>query len=545
MFSKLKYNENLDFNSARINPKITAITGVISIFITAIITMIFLRLTITLFGDSINGLTRNIQMIISYFSLADGGIGVAVLGLLYKEIAKGNKEGIIKIYSIAHKFFKYVSYIYLIFIISLALLMPIIIGHNNTISFLYIFLMVMVFGMQFFIPYRFTTKDRLILNADQAGAWINIFNILATILVYWLAIIVAFYCKLSLKEEMHNGHKIISVDGNSEKAMLLTLVPFAIISAGKTIIGLGCKIITRWKHPWIKVDKTVKLKGSGIIGDSMNGLILKLSALVIFSTDDITLSLLTHKNNSLNYTLTLISIYASYVMLTNTIRSLFTILLSPYEAVFARHYHSDEEKAKKIFQKLMITSCIFSIIFILLMSFNLAYLSKWFFGINSNLYFNPLLASIVTINGSLVIMRFPLEMAYVSTQKYKKIKRIYILEMLLNLILSLSLVWNFEVFGVAVATLISMLLMNFALIILFNRTFGEYLSKKHFSYFIISVISVILFSFGVGLIVKCIIGQYINTQLFVLYNMFITFIAIVLISQTVNSLKKIDKKIPE
>ena len=87
------------------------------------------------YGSSVNGLVTSITKFLAYILLLELGMGPVVKSVLYKPIANKDREEIRKILKAADKFFKRVSYIFIIYVLVLCFIIPSITSKDFSIEF--------------------------------------------------------------------------------------------------------------------------------------------------------------------------------------------------------------------------------------------------------------------------------------------------------------------------------------------------------------------------------------------------------------------------
>ena len=86
------------------------------------------KIIITSFGSSVNGLVSSITQFLAYISLLESGIGPVIKASLYKPIANKNKKEISDVLKASEKFFKTISFIFIIYLLILAFVYPLIVS---------------------------------------------------------------------------------------------------------------------------------------------------------------------------------------------------------------------------------------------------------------------------------------------------------------------------------------------------------------------------------------------------------------------------------
>ena len=86
--------------------------------------LIIPKLIIESYGSSVNGLIASITQFLGYIVLLEAGLGPIIKNLLFKPIVEKNKEDIERILGATSKFFKRISFAFLLYLGVLCVLLP-------------------------------------------------------------------------------------------------------------------------------------------------------------------------------------------------------------------------------------------------------------------------------------------------------------------------------------------------------------------------------------------------------------------------------------
>ena len=100
------------------------VSSLILQFITIIYGFIVPILIIRHFGSETNGLVSSITKFLSYIVLLEVGIGPVVKNALFKPIVEKNKKEIEEILGTANRFFRFIAYAFIIYILILCVIYP-------------------------------------------------------------------------------------------------------------------------------------------------------------------------------------------------------------------------------------------------------------------------------------------------------------------------------------------------------------------------------------------------------------------------------------
>lgn len=159
--------------------------------ITMLAGLITPRIMLVVYGSEINGLITSISQFISYFNLVEAGLAASVVYALYKPLAEQNHSKINSIVTAAKNFYFQSGYIFLILVVSLALLYPVFVK-SDLLTEKEIGVLVLILGVSGALEFFTLAKYRAILTADQKTYIISFTSCLVTILNTAIIVILGF-----------------------------------------------------------------------------------------------------------------------------------------------------------------------------------------------------------------------------------------------------------------------------------------------------------------------------------------------------------------
>jgi len=117
------------------------------------------------YGSDVNGLISSITQFLSYIMLLEAGVGPVLKAALYKPIAEKDKEEIFALLRSGQKYFRTISYIFVIYIILLFLIYPIIV--STQFDFVFTCSLIIIMSISTFFEYYMGITYRIYLNASQ------------------------------------------------------------------------------------------------------------------------------------------------------------------------------------------------------------------------------------------------------------------------------------------------------------------------------------------------------------------------------------------
>lgn len=387
--------------------------------VTVICGFIIPRLIIKSFGSSVNGLVTSITQFLAYITLLESGFGPVVKSILYKPIAQKDKNEIEKILKASEKFFRTISFIFIIYILILCFLLPMIV--SNEFNKLFTLSLVIIISISTFAEYYFGMTYKLYLQAEQKTYITSIIQIGVTIL-NTIAIVLLIYF------------------GNSIQVVKLAS---ALIFVLRPII----------QNLYIKKKYNVNLKNTEDnykIKQKWDGLSQHIAS-VIHSNADITI--LTVFAN-----VTEVSVYSVYYLVVAGIRALVQAFTGGIDASFGDMIAKDEKeslnKSFKIYELFYftLTTVVFSVTLLMIIPFILVYTK----GITDANYYRPVFAYLIVLAEFMWTIRLPYSTTTLAAGHFKETMKGAWVESIVNIVLSVVLVFKFGIIGVAIGTLVAM-----------------------------------------------------------------------------------------
>lgn len=392
---------------------ILQITSVISGFIIP-------RLILESFGSDINGLVNSISQFLGVITLLDLGVGSVVQSSLYKPLADGDNDTISRIYASASKFFKRIAMILLLYVAILLIIYPLIVSRKF--DFVYTSTLIGAICISSFAQYYFGIVNSLLLTAHQKG-YVQYSTHIATIILNTIACVVLIKLGCSIQ--------IVKLT----TSLIYLLRPLYLLLYVRVHYDINRKIIYE-EEP---------------INQKWNGMAQHFASYVLSSTDNIVLTLFS--------TLANVSIYSVYNIVIIGVKNALLSMTHGFQSLIG------EMIAKKETQKLSSffgyvewilhtgTTLIFGCTGVLLVSFVRVYTN----GITDADYVQPLFAIMITIANAGHCLRLPYNILILAAGHYKQTQTNYIIAMILNIVISISMVKCFGLIGVAIGTMIAMI----------------------------------------------------------------------------------------
>ena len=439
---------------------INATTAIISNAITLLLGFILQRSFINTLGDEFLGLNSIFNNVISMLSIAELGIGTAIIYSLYKPLYNDNKEEIKSLLMFYKRTYNIIAIV--VFTISL-ILMPFIPKIVNTNLNINVYLVFLLFIIDIIFSYLLSYK-RSILQADQRGYVISIIHI-----VYTICLNVCLGLILYLTKDYY--------------------LYLFIKCIWRLIENIAISIYVDKTYPYIKGNAT-KLDDEihKSIIQKVRGLIFhKIGSFIVLGTDNLIIS---HYLGNI-----VVAYYSNYYLITSAASTLLSQVFSAITpSVGNLLVEENKEKNYNLFKKIMFSNfwiyCFASVGIFTCMS---SFISLW---VGSERVLSIGVLAIITINFYMMGMRSSIGIFKDAAGIFYEDRFIPIIESVFNILFSIILVNYFGLAGVFIGTFLSSLIVVFYSLpyFVFKRLFNTKISNYYRLY---------LMYFGLTLLFSC------------------------------------------
>ena len=401
-------------------------------FVTIISGFIIPKIVLDNFGSDVNGLISSLKQFLSYITIVEGGVSGIVVASLYKPILNNDNKKMSSIIKTASLFYKKIGFIYLIYTLILAIVYPLL--FNSTFSFSYVFILTFVLSITMFIQYMFALSYRCLLVADKKIYFTSFVQIIIIILNTLITVIVSYLYP--------NIHIIKLFSG-----LVFLIQPI---------------LFNRYIDKHYSISNDVKVDNS-LIKDRWNGFAINIASFIHNSTDISVLTIFTNLKD--------VSVYSIYSIVTLGIKQLIVSVASAITPTIGQAYakkdHEDLFLKLNLYEYIVnfLVFFVFSISILLITPFVLLYTK----GLSDANYNQPLFGILLIVSEVIYLIKLPhLNLAY-SANKFKEITKPAFAEAIINIIISVILVYYFGLVGVTIGTIVAML---------YRLVFHIYYTKK-------------------------------------------------------------------
>lgn len=407
------------------NGFVAGVTFILTTLMSFIVRTVFIRIL----GEKYLGLNGVFTSLIQALSLTDLGMEAAFSFVLYRPIAKNNKEDIVKIIRTFKKVYEVVGIIILTFGLIIIPFLPVIIGEQGR-SLDHVLLIYLLFLANSVGSYFFT-YNRTLLNADQRNYVITTINFSVNLVGNSLQILSLIVFK---------------------SPIVFALIMFLTTMASNLLINLRVKkyypfVFENYKNKDLRISRNTKIT---LIKNAIGGLSNKIGSMVVFASDNILISIFVN--------LSTVGMYANYTMITNNISGLVNRIIQPITSSIGRMKENSIDELIAFYHKF--NFIVYSVplfigpqLFILLNPFIRFWLGDRFL-LSQEIVF------LIVFNLTLQIFRLP-SLTFIDAfglQWIQKWKSIF--ESFFNILISLVLLWAFHegLKGVLLGTICSTLI---------------------------------------------------------------------------------------
>ena len=410
------------------------------------------------FGSEVNGLVNSISQFLGIISFLELGVGAVMQSSLYKPLAEKDNALMSKIMVSGQKFFSKLALILLVYVIVLMAGYPFVV--NKSFGFIYTATMVGIISISMFAQYYFGIVNSLLLTSDQRG-YIT-YNVQTLTLILNTA---ACFVLIKLGASIHLVKLTTS--------LVYLMRPLYLVFYVK-------------KH--YQLDRKIKYEGEPI-KQKWNGVAQHVSAVVLGGTDSIVLTLFS--------TLSAVSIYSIYNIVINGVKQLLISMTNGIQAVMGELWAKQElVKLREVFgwTEWVIhtgTTYIFGVTAILIVPFVQVYTKN----ITDANYIQPLFAVLLVAANAGHCLRLPYNIMILAGGHYKQTQSNYIIAAVMNIVISVVLVYKLGLVGVAIGTLAAMLYQTFWMAVYDSRNLIKWPFKNFIKQFIVDIITAMIMFF--------------------------------------------------
>lgn len=381
--------------------------------------LILPRVIIGAFGSEMNGLTSSIDQFVGYISIMEGGLGAVIHAALYRPLAEKNTQAVSSIIIATNRFFKSISYMFILYLVVLAFLYPSMI--QSSFNGWFTSSLVVIIGISIFFEYSIGMPYQILLEADQKKYIINISQI-GMLTANTMTVVVLVYVGAS----MHIV-KLVS-------AFLFIIRP----------------LLMRWYvHKKFNLNKKAK-PAKEALAQRWDGFSHHIAFMIHSNTDILLITVFAPIRE--------VSVYTIYYMIIASVRNIVMLVSQGVDAAFGNMIARNEKDSLRenfqVVELLMfaLTTILFTSAFLLIIPF----VSIYTHGITDADYIRPIFAYMMVAAQAAYCLKTPYSIIIRAAGHFRQTRSIAIQEAAINLVSSALLIIPFGLVGVAIGTFFSM-----------------------------------------------------------------------------------------
>lgn len=400
--------------------KLNICVSVLHQVFTSVCGLVTARIILYSFGSENHGLMQSIAQVLGYATVLEGGIGGVMRAALYKPLANKDSQQLTEVFESGKRFFQKISLIFILFAVVLGVFMKLII--DTEFDWLYVFLMVLILGASSYFGQFSAVSHRILLMADQKLYVIQLFQIFSTAINLLLCLVA-----------VHLGAGI-------------HMVKLLVVATGALGTVFYCNYVRR--HYTFSPKRSLK---NFQLPQRRDGVVHYLSYFVHRNTDVVVLSLFSNLESVSVYTVyhTVISV------LEQLLGSISSGIASKIGLLWARKEHDRLDETVNLYE--MCNNALTFAIGVVCCILILPFVSIYTAGVVGTNYHRPLFGLLLILGSVVHCLEMPYHITITAAGHYKETRMGAIVEVSLNLLLSLVLVRPLGLIGVAVGTLVAMI----------------------------------------------------------------------------------------
>lgn len=419
--------------------------------VTFISGLILPRLFIGNFGSNVNGLIASISNFLGMIALLDMGMSAVVESTLYKPLAQKNDYEISRVVKSCKRFFNRIALIFLIYIGILIIIYPTVI--RKDFGWLFEAGLILILAIDSFANYFFGIAYSALLKADQKAYIPMMLSCIGTVLNFAACIVL-----INLGAPVH------------------------IVKLASAVVFLIKPIyINIYAHKHYHLIEDVDISDEPI-KQKWNGAAQHLAYYVTANTDVFVLTLFT--------TLSDVSIYTVYNMVVSGIRDVIIITQTGVQALVGNLLANNERdkllNAFNLYEWVIhnVSTVLYTCTAILIVPFIQVYTEN----ITDANYIQPLFAMILISAQYIYCLRYPYHVMVLAAGHFKQTQKSSVVEMLLNIIITIVLVFKYGLIGVSVGTFVSLAYRTIYLAHYNHTIIHEYKTIKFYKLLLINIL---------------------------------------------------------
>lgn len=402
-------------------------------------------------GSESNGLVSSVNTVISYLNLLEAGIGTASLQALYGPVAKNDRDGVNGILSATNQLYKRTGLYYLIGLLGISLIFPVIAKSQIPLS--TVIIVILLSGMPQVISFCYQGKYKIFLQSDGKNYILTNIQTATSIITSVGKILI-----------LNLGMGLIALQAMYFAACLLQAL----------VIELYIRKKYGWMNLKVKANKAALNQRSSVLVHQISGLIFN-------STDTVILTLICG--------LSVVSIYTVYTMIFGMVGTLIQNVTGSVGFYMGQTFNVDRKKyliLHDVYEvgTMALTFALYLVLIILAGPFIAIYTAGAEISYVDKLL--PYLFAFIPLldNGRSACIK-----AVVYAGHFKQTRWHAVVEMVVNLSVSIVCAYLFGIYGVLFGTIAALLFRANAVILYSSKKILERPAWLTYRHWLINVVA--------------------------------------------------------
>lgn len=371
------------------------------------------------YGSNVNGLLASITQFLSYIALMDAGVSAVLRSMLYKPLATKEYFTVQIITNSAQRFYRKIAFFFVFYLLSISIILPIIL--SSEFNWIYTCTLIFIVGLSTFSEYYFGIAYSTLLDADQKK------YIYCTI--HGISIIINLVISIILIKLGFSIHLV-----KLATAFVYMIKPIAISRYVRHAYEFNSNN-----------SNTIEIKNKWV------GMANHIAYFLHTHIDIILLTIVKGAK--------IVSVYSVYSTIVMGLVSLINSSIGGIEGLFGKiNARNEQNKLIDVFNMteyfvFTLSTILFSVAMVTIIPFINIYTR----GITDVNYKKYLFAVLLLLAEFFYCIRIPYQSVIVAIGKIKETMKGAVVEVALNLVISITLVWKYSMVGLVIGTLCGMI----------------------------------------------------------------------------------------
>lgn len=410
--------------------------GILSQVITLGISVIIPRLVLVNLGSEANGLLHSISTVFTYLTLLEAGVGKATNQALYKPLAANDKVKINAIMSATNKFYRRTGYIYTVAVAIFATVYTVFV--ETTLPRWVVFSVIALSGASSVLSYFVQGKYRILMGAEGKSYVLTNISTVASI--------ATSICKI-----------LLLVYGFGVVALQVMYLFFAVLQM------LAIVYYIRKYYKWLNLKVEPDYDS---ISQKNYVLLHQITGMVFDNTDILLLTIMTD--------LKVVSVYSLYTTFYSIVKTALNTISYSYSYALGQIYHSDKERFIRLHDVYEVYNMSLTFSFMCILNiFILPFIKIYTSGVTDIEYADKYIPLLFTTLYLISNARASSGLVIDFAQHFEQTKWRAILEMIINISVSIVAIHYIGIYGALLGTIAALLYRANDMIIYANRLIGR------------------------------------------------------------------------